>query len=200
MVCHTRLTTWGPRAWYHLHVVAFSAFENENAPTYVERAAMHAFILGFSQTLPCRKCRADFIEIIADDVRGGSNASVFSSRAALSRATVRWHNAVNEKLGKRIFDYDKAAIVYTNLNPHCKSKGGRRKLRRAFIACLVVALIILVLTRRRGQSESTVYDGTRRYIETPHLQPVATPAVAPAAMETSPTSDVKANSFPFASS
>lgn len=100
------IETWGPAAWTWLHTVAF---DYALRPTSYDRQQALAFLESFARAIPCPSCRRHFNLIVAADLAPGAEGEVFASREAYSRATVRWHNSVNELLGKPIMPYEAIA-------------------------------------------------------------------------------------------
>lgn len=95
---------WGPPVWQTIHFVAL-AYRGENRDAYV------AFYEALRGALPCSACAQHYSkELDEDPVQDnlGSNGELFNW-------TVRIHNSVNERLGKRKWDTDEAWNHYSQL-------------------------------------------------------------------------------------
>jgi len=103
------IETWGPAAWTWLHTVAF---DYSLCPTSYDRQQAVAFLDSFARAMPCPSCRRHFNLFAAADLAQGAEGEMFSCREAYSRATVRWHNSVNELLGKPLVPYVVVAREY----------------------------------------------------------------------------------------
>jgi hypothetical protein len=101
--------SWGPAAWSWLHIVAF---RYPTRPTDHDRHRAWDVVRSLRDSLPCDKCRVHFAEMIAAETAQGASAGVFASHDAFSRATVRWHNAVNRRLGRPTYAYAMVARWY----------------------------------------------------------------------------------------
>lgn len=132
------IETWGPNAWSHLHTLAFLY---PSSPTAEDKRHMHSFIIGFAHTIPCEKCRRHFLNMIQTEIFDGSESKLFASQEIFSRATVRWHNAVNERLGKPIMKYSDVYILYHRKYADCSF------VQYGFYMILVVMLLYLVKKR-----------------------------------------------------
>lgn len=103
------IATWGPNAWSHLHTLAFLY---PSSPTPKDKSNMYSFVVAFANTIPCDKCRQHFLAMIQSDIDRGEESRIFVSQDIFARATVRWHNTVNERLGKPIITYDNVYKMY----------------------------------------------------------------------------------------
>ena len=128
---------WGPNAWRYLHVVSFTY---PDAPSKKERLNVYKFIVGFSQTIPCRQCRYHFIALIAPDLKSQENSIIFDNKDALSRTVVRWHNAVNKRLSKPLMKYEDAIALYTGTTSNCTTKIDYK----IILICIIVVFVITV--------------------------------------------------------
>lgn len=113
---------WGPGLWKYLHSAAAAAGTQE------EREAFVALISVLGPTIPCKKCRAHFLE----NQRKIDIRSYMKTAEQLFMWTFRMHDAVNQAQGKvypeRIsylearamyFDVgdDKGAVGSVNVDP-----------------------------------------------------------------------------------
>jgi hypothetical protein len=136
---------WGPSAWQWLHTVAWQT-ELESDP---QRVRAHAFVLHFVDHVPCATCREHFRQILKEDgtLEDGGAASAFASDDAFRRATVSWHNAVNARLGKPLWTYERAQVTYDDLAPgHASSS---RCAVVAGVALLTGALCLVLFRGKR---------------------------------------------------
>ena len=81
---------WGPGLWKYLHSAAAASGTPE------ERAAFVALIPALGPTIPCKKCRAHFLE----NQRKIDIKSYMNSAEQLFMWTFRMHDAVNQAQGK----------------------------------------------------------------------------------------------------
>lgn len=145
------IRVWGPSAWNLLHVVAFQYSET---PSDEERRRAYNFLVAFSGTLPCETCRVHFTRMIARHIREGRDSAVFASRDAFARATVEWHNVVNERLHKPRLPFDLVAMQYST-DPkarRCYALMGM-KVSSAVAATLVVVVLWRLSASRRTNRE-----------------------------------------------
>lgn len=125
----TKSDTWGPAVWKTLHIFAKRADEDS-------KTDFAYFVTHFQTLLPCQKCRDDFLELLSTD----------APRAPYFEWSVRVHNAVNKKLGKKIFSFEEATRMYFSESV-CTSCGPTDKpnsflvvlILIAFFACLFLA-------------------------------------------------------------
>jgi hypothetical protein len=85
---------WGPSFWYVIHIVADSAPDilSEN-----QQILYREFYQKLIEVLPCPICSIH----ARDHIK--KHPPVVSSRIELLKWTIRFHNEVNQQLGKRIF-------------------------------------------------------------------------------------------------
>ena len=144
------ISVWGPSAWNLLHVVAF---QYSDTPSDEEKRRAYNFLITFSDAIPCETCRIHFSKMIARDITQGSSSAIFDSRDAFARATVEWHNVVNDRLNKPRLTFDFVALQYST-DPkarRCHVLGGM-KLTSAVLAIVIVATVWRVQRRRRALS------------------------------------------------
>ena len=121
----------------YLHIVSFTYPES---PSKKERSNIYKFIIGFSQTIPCKQCRYHFIALIAPDLKSHVNSIMFDNNDSLSRTVVRWHNAVNKRLSKPLMKYEDAIMMYTGSTSNCTTKNDYK----IMMICLIIVIIITV--------------------------------------------------------
>ena len=103
---------WGPGAWFTMHVYARNSTTPEAKKSFINYCRI------IISNLKCEKCRAhaldylnqhpidDFLNIKSND---GADIGMF-------KWTWMFHNAVNSRLGKPIFDWDTAYVMYSDTN------------------------------------------------------------------------------------
>jgi hypothetical protein len=99
---------WGPSFWFSLHVSAAHYPEN---PSQIVRDRMKQRILAIPYEVPCPTCRPhaiSFIESYRDKLD-----QVVSSRHALGKFYVDFHNKVNKRYNKPEWTYEQAYKVYS---------------------------------------------------------------------------------------
>jgi len=148
--CQTPLSPniWGPAAWRHLHAVSFGYPLN---PSERDKAVAFAFVVGFAHTLPCMKCRTHFIETIRSDVE--RKDETFHDKDSFTRATVAWHNAVNERLGKPIVSYEEVHDAHFKCIPKTERVVDVMCMLSNIVSVLVILLLVYFATntkRSRG--------------------------------------------------
>ena len=94
---------WGPAAWTWLHTVAFD-YARDATP--YDRQQAYAFLDSFTRAIPCPSCRRHWTQVIAADVAAAADSDIFVGRDSYARATVAWHNRMNEYLGKPVVPYE----------------------------------------------------------------------------------------------
>ena len=128
---------WGPNAWRYLHIVSFTY---PDTPSKKERSNIYKFIIGFSQTIPCKQCRYHFMALSSPDLKSHENSIIFDNTDTLSRTIVRWHNAVNKRLSKPLMKYEDAKILYTSSTSNCTTKDEYK----IVLICLIIVFIVIV--------------------------------------------------------
>lgn len=108
---HSDPEVWGPSFWFTLHNSAVGYPEN---PTNHVRERMKKFIEGIPVMVPCEKCYHHAFEYIYS--RRDDMDDIVSGRRKLFNFFVDFHNQVNERNDKPLFDYDKAWDMYYNRN------------------------------------------------------------------------------------
>lgn len=99
---------WGPGLWKYLHSAAAASGTPE------ERAAFVALVPALGPTIPCKKCRAHFLE----NQRKIDIRSYMDSAERLFMWTYKMHDAVNQAQGKvypQRISYLEARAMYFDL-------------------------------------------------------------------------------------
>ena len=104
------LTQWGPCAWNTLHLWAHTY---PRAPSVDEQAAMRTLLHLFAHHLPCPRCRRHFEALLHDTLTD----EALASRDSLVAFTNDAHNAVNARLGKRVYTLAEHYRVYRHRRP-----------------------------------------------------------------------------------
>jgi hypothetical protein len=99
---------WGPAFWFTLHVTAAHYPEN---PSPIVRHLMKNRILAIPYEIPCSKCRSHAIAFI--DNNKEKLDDIVSNKHKLGKFYVEFHNNVNMRYGKPIWDYEKAYKLYS---------------------------------------------------------------------------------------
>lgn len=128
---------WGPAAWNVLHVTAHTYPRN---PTPKQQTETREFLFLFAKHLPCPSCRKHFLEHLEAHLPEGSAA--LTSRFALVRFVNDAHNAVNERLGKRVF-----TLAESNALLFAPSPDAKRRNSVATWHLVAIALVCLFLSR-----------------------------------------------------
>lgn len=97
--CPADVEELGRSSWTMLHTLAANYPER---PSVAEQGQAKTFMSLFSNLYPCSHCADDFRDWI-----GQGNPPAVSSRSDFGGWMCRAHNAVNEKLGKEMFDCEK---------------------------------------------------------------------------------------------
>lgn len=106
----TYVELWGPNAWRLIHSVAFTYPEQ---PSDADRRNYAQFFDSLGNVLPCVFCRKHYKEFMAKDpVTSDAN---MRNTEALARWTVKLHNNVNERTGKRVYSFDEVREMYHTL-------------------------------------------------------------------------------------
>jgi FAD-linked sulfhydryl oxidase len=98
---------WGPAFWFSLHNGA-QQYPINASPFWSKR--MRAFIEGIPVMLPCEKCAnhaAAFIEANTDEIQ-----RAVQGRESLFDFFVKFHNYVNERLGKATLSLREAQDLF----------------------------------------------------------------------------------------
>ena len=96
---------WGPRAWNWLHLAAI-IYARDPSPREADEAYLR--IWSFVQRLPCLDCRQHATAYVAQ------NPPDLDDTFSLQAWAWRFHNAVNQRLGKRALTYDEYLALYAD--------------------------------------------------------------------------------------
>ena len=102
---------FGPPLWYTLHIISFNY---PVKPTTADKKNYTNFLMSFEYTLPCLYCRINFKKNLS---KAKFNPSVMNSRDSFSRFIYRFHNCVNEMLGKTV-NISRMALVINEHVPY----------------------------------------------------------------------------------
>lgn len=97
-------SAWGPPMWQTIHFVAL-AYRGERSDEYV------SFFESLRGVIPCRTCAEHYAQHLEQDPVKDN----LKDNHALFDWTVRLHNAVNTRLGKREWKYNEARDHYSQL-------------------------------------------------------------------------------------
>jgi CCR4-NOT transcription complex subunit 1 len=97
-------SVWGPAGWYWLHMIAI-AFPVR--PTAKEKDITFRRILKFVSKLPCNECKTHAIQYCQQ------NLPTLQSSEDLQMWVVKFHNHVNDMLGKPIISFQSYRILYS---------------------------------------------------------------------------------------
>ena len=101
---------WGPRTWDVLHAMSFAFPHN---PTMKQKVDAWNLFNSLPTLLPCKMCSGHCDAFIK------KNPPDVENRHKLSRWLWKFHNAVNHRLGKDKYSWDKLESRYKNKNS-CK--------------------------------------------------------------------------------
>ena len=142
------ITSWGPKAWGLLHTCSFTYPVN---PTWEDRYHNFNFLKSFAEVIPCMKCKKHFKETLS--TLSGPSDRMFDSREAYSRWLVDIHNEVNQRLGKKLRDYDDVRTEYEDTSAVCSviyqsdatrvPQPSHTTLYICAIACLTLVIVIM---------------------------------------------------------
>lgn len=101
-------SVWGPSAWKFFHIVA-EHYPSVASPLVQERTK--GFIRSLPFILPCADCSSHAFGYIQDAENRGLDR-VVSGRDELAKFFIDFHNFVNKRHGKKIYNYDEARSMY----------------------------------------------------------------------------------------
>lgn len=103
-------TVWGPHMWFGIHSIALGY---PDAPSSRDRDNYRAFFNNLDQVLPCQTCADHYKQyVISNSLKDEDMASA----DALFAWTVRLHNAVNKRLGKKEISVAEARSEMSSVN------------------------------------------------------------------------------------
>lgn len=127
---------WGESAWNLIHLIAYEYPLN---PSPDDQLHHFNFYSNLQYILPCSVCRAHYSEYIK---KQPLSDYALSSRSALLRWTIDLHNAVNKRLGKKVFSYNASMNKISQL-AHGKDKTNTHTI--LFMVIVFIALMIFII-------------------------------------------------------
>ena len=126
---------WGSHVWATIHVLALNESKN-----------FAAFLDSLEHLLPCKKCRMHFQEYKSKNPLLG-NAFEW---------TVRFHNAVNQKLGKSEMSVEAARAMWISesCSYTCEDRQEPKTKTILYGIIFSILLIVLILLLRKQQVRS----------------------------------------------
>jgi hypothetical protein len=110
-------SVFGPPIWHTLHITSFNY---PVKPTVADKKNYTNYLMSFEFTLPCVYCRTNFKKNLCS---AKFSPSVMNSRDSFSRFIYRFHNCVNEMLGKTVkISYDEVRDRYEHFRSRCNEK------------------------------------------------------------------------------
>ena len=106
---------WGPSAWTFLHAISFSY---PDAPTPEHKTAVLNLFSSLKYLLPCGECCNHYCSTFSSE----ELSKALQSKHHFSRWLVDFHNSVNVRLNKPIFQYDVAAAKFLAEDAVCEIK------------------------------------------------------------------------------
>ena len=108
---------WGPSLWHTMHTMSFNYPTN---PTLAQKRHYRNFILNLQHTLPCGKCRANFVKNLkAMPITMGS----MKSRSTFSKYVYDLHETVNRMLNKTSgLTYEMVRERYEHFRARCTTE------------------------------------------------------------------------------
>ncbi len=100
--------TWGNNIWYLFHTIAHKIKEIEFSNVKNDLVYLINII---SSNLPCPECSADAAAIL-----NKVNYNTINSKEDFKKFLFNFHNHVNKKLNKPIFEYENLDKKYENAN------------------------------------------------------------------------------------
>jgi hypothetical protein len=114
---------FGPPIWHTLHTISFNY---PVKPTPADKKHYTNFLMSFEYTLPCVYCRINFKKNMT---KAKFNASVMNSRYTFSYFIYRFHNCVNDMLGKTIkITYSEVRDRYEHFRARCDETTSHSKI------------------------------------------------------------------------
>jgi hypothetical protein len=98
--------SWGSYFWIAAHTVA-AGYPKE--PTEDDRTRYRVYFDSFEFVLPCIDCRESWSILLQ---KRPLTDAAFATRRSLCRWLLDVHNLVNEKLGKKLFDWKQLTMRY----------------------------------------------------------------------------------------
>lgn len=109
-------TKFGPGMWYTIHITSLKIGED----SFID------WIRIILNSIPCIKCRNHSLEYIQenDPVKSKDMYNEDGELIGMFKWTWKFHNDVNARLKKKIYDFDEAYRMYTNESSTCSDKCG----------------------------------------------------------------------------
>ena len=96
-------SVWGPREWRRMHKMSLQLYRGVLVCNFVE------YLTGLADSLPCAACRDHYKKLLEEMP---IPVHALTSAAGAFAYTVRLHNAVNRRLGKRELPLEEAIKLY----------------------------------------------------------------------------------------
>jgi hypothetical protein len=109
-----KTSIWGPSAWTFLHAISFAYPESLPSPEH-KQAVLNLFA-SLKYLLPCGDCCAHYCSSYDSE----SLKNSLDSRDSFSKWLVNFHNAVNVRLKKPIYEYDQSKQLFLGENALCE--------------------------------------------------------------------------------
>lgn len=98
---------WGPHAWKFLHI---SAEHYPESPTIAEQQSCYQYLMSLCPMLPCPECRIHCDKYMREHESEVQLAC--RNNNELAEFLIRFHNAVNVRLGKPVLSIETARNMY----------------------------------------------------------------------------------------
>lgn len=99
---------WGNNIWYLFHSIAYKIKETEFSNIKNDLIYLITIICS---NLPCPECSADAVSVL-----NKVNYNTINSKEDFKKFLFNFHNYVNKKLNKPLFEYEKLDEKYKNAN------------------------------------------------------------------------------------
>jgi hypothetical protein len=106
---------WGPSAWTFLHAISFSY---PDTPSAEHKAAVLNLFSSLKYLLPCGECCNHYCSTFSSE----DLSKALQSKNDFSRWLVDFHNSVNVRLNKPVFQYETAASKFLADDATCELK------------------------------------------------------------------------------
>jgi hypothetical protein len=140
---------WGPSAWKFLHAMSFAYPEN---PSAEHKQAVLNLFASLKYLLPCGECCAHYCSSYDSDTLKKS----LGSKDEFSKWLVDFHNSVNLRLGKPIYEYNDARQYFLSEEASCELQAPQpvdefpwKKYLSAILISLVVVLLLWLSKRKK---------------------------------------------------
>jgi hypothetical protein len=136
----SHVAPWGYHLWNAIHYVAMGYPEE---PTEQDKQYYTTFLRSIGPVLPCKMCVNHFERLVTEEVPLDSKA--LESRETLFDWSVRAHNAVNKRLGKKVWSLEEARSYLLNLRAPDESTSTSSWTTWIIIVLLILLILILLL-------------------------------------------------------